>query len=159
MEHTQSRFAATDPVEYERFMGRWSRRLAKPFLEFAGIRPRNRVLDVGCGTGVLTAALAEAGAEAVGIDASEPYLEGARRHRPHPNITYELGDVRRMRFADGSFDGAISTLVLDIIPEVGSSRRRNAACHATRRGRRVGSLRLLGWILCFQPGLGYGVRA
>ena len=99
-------------------MGRWSRRLAKPFLEFAGIRPRDRVLDVGCGTGVLTAALAEVGAEAVGIDASEPYLEGARRHRSHPNITYELGDVRRMRFADGSFDGAVSTLVLDIIPEV-----------------------------------------
>ena len=114
----QSRFSATDPAEYEHFMGRWSRRLAKPFLEFAGIRPRDRVLDVGCGTGVLTAALAEIGAEPVGIDASEPYLDGARRHRSHPNITYELGDVRRMRFADASFDGAISTLVLDIIPEV-----------------------------------------
>jgi len=87
--------------------------LARPFLEFAGIRPRDRLLDVGCGTGVLTTALAEA----VGIDASEPYLEGARRYRSHPNITYELGDVRHMRFADGSF-AALSTLVLDIIPEV-----------------------------------------
>jgi hypothetical protein len=45
----QSRFSATDPAEYEHFMGRWSRRLVKPFLEFTGIRPRNRVLDVGCG--------------------------------------------------------------------------------------------------------------
>ena len=113
-----SGWLATDSGEYEHFMGRWSRRLAKPFLEFVGIRPRDRVLDVGCGTGVLTAALAEVGAEAVGIDASEPYLDGARRHRPHPNITYERGDVRRMRFADGSFDGAICTLVLDTIPEV-----------------------------------------
>lgn len=112
----QSRW--TDPVEYEHYMGRWSGRLARPFLEFAGIRPRDRVLDVGCGTGVLTAALAEVGATAVGIDGSEPYLEGARRHRSHPNITYELGDARRMRFADGFFDGAISTLVLDTIPEV-----------------------------------------
>ena len=85
---------------------------------FAGIRPRDRVLDVGRGTGVLTAALAEAGAEAIGIDASEPYLDGARRFRSHPNIIYELGDARRMRFADGSFDGAISTLVLDVLPEV-----------------------------------------
>jgi 2-polyprenyl-3-methyl-5-hydroxy-6-metoxy-1,4-benzoquinol methylase len=86
MGRTQSRFAATDPAEYERFMGRWSERLAKPFLDFAGIRPGERVLDVGCGTGVLMAALAEAGARAVGIDASEPYLDGARRRRSHPNI-------------------------------------------------------------------------
>ena len=117
MGRTQSRFAATDPAEYERFMGRWSERLAKPFLDFAGIRPGERVLDVGCGTGVLTAALAKAGAQAVGIDASEPYLDGARRRRSHPNIAYELGDVRRMRFADGSFDACVSTLVLDIIPD------------------------------------------
>uniref|UniRef100_UPI001359F29D class I SAM-dependent methyltransferase n=1 Tax=Geminicoccus flavidas TaxID=2506407 RepID=UPI001359F29D len=117
MGRTRSQFAATDPAAYEHFMGRWSRRLAKPFLEFVGTRPSDRVLDVGCGTGVLTAALAEAGAAAVGIDASEPYLDGARRLRSHPNITYELGDVRRMRFADGFFDGCVSTLVLDIIPE------------------------------------------
>jgi SAM-dependent methyltransferase len=112
----QSRWS--DPGEYEHRMGRRSRRLAEPFLAFTGIRPRDRVLDVGCGTGVLTAALAEIGAEAMGIDASEPYLDGARLHRSHPNITYELGDVRRLRFADASFDGAISTLVLDTIPEV-----------------------------------------
>ena len=115
MGRTQSRFAATDPAEYERFMGRWIERLAKPFLDFAGIRPGERVLDVGCGTGVLTAALAEAGAQAVGIDASEPYLDGARLRRSHPNIAYELGDVRRMGFADVSFDAGVSTLVLDII--------------------------------------------
>ena len=74
-----SRCSATDAADYEHFMRRWSRRLAKPFLEFAGIRLRDRVLDVGCGTGVLTAAMAEFGAEAVGIDVSEPYLDAARR--------------------------------------------------------------------------------
>jgi 2-polyprenyl-3-methyl-5-hydroxy-6-metoxy-1,4-benzoquinol methylase len=101
----QSRW--TDPAEYEHYMGRWSRRLARPFLEFADIRPRGRVLDIGCGTGVLTAAVAEVGAEAVGIDGSEPYRVGARRHRSHPNITYELGDARRARFADGSLRGML----------------------------------------------------
>src|SRR5215470_2192429 len=67
-------FLATDARAYEHFMARWSRRLAGPFLDFAGIKGGNRVLDVGCGTGVITAALAERGCTVVGLDASEPYL-------------------------------------------------------------------------------------
>jgi hypothetical protein len=46
-------FLATDARAYEHFMARWSRRLAGPFLYFAGIKGDNRVLDVGCGTGVI----------------------------------------------------------------------------------------------------------
>lgn len=98
-------------------MGRWSERLARPFLSFADIAPGGRVLDVACGTGVLTKALAAVGADVIGIDASEGYLEGARRHRSHPNITYQHGDIRQMRFDDGAFDAAVSTLALDVIPE------------------------------------------
>jgi SAM-dependent methyltransferase len=109
---------ATDPDAHEHFMGRWSRRLAGPFLEFAGIRPGDRVLDVGCGTGVLTAALAERGHKAVGIDSSEPYLSSARRLRPHPEVAFEIGDVRRLPHNDASFGACVSTLVLDIVSQV-----------------------------------------
>ena len=118
MSLTVPQFQATDPDVYEHFMGRWSARLVRPFLEFAGIQRGGRVLDVGCGTGVLTLALAERGAKAVGIDASEPYLGGARRHRPHPEVTYELADARHIPYADDSFDGCVSILALDVIPEV-----------------------------------------
>jgi len=111
-------FLATDPAVYEHFMGRWSRRLAGPFLDFSGVQPGDRVLDVGCGTGVITAALAKRGCITVGVDASEPYLDGARRDRPHPNVVYELGDARRMRHSGGSFDACVSTLAIDVIPEV-----------------------------------------
>jgi SAM-dependent methyltransferase len=111
-------FLATDPDVYEHFMGRWSRRLAHPFLDFAGIQPGDHVLDVGCGTGALTLALADRECKAVGSDASEPYLGGARRHRSHPAVTYELGDARRLRYADASFDACVSTLAIDVIAEV-----------------------------------------
>jgi 2-polyprenyl-3-methyl-5-hydroxy-6-metoxy-1,4-benzoquinol methylase len=56
---------ATDPYRYQHFMGRWSERLAGPFLTFAGVSPGSHVLDVGCGTGILTMALAETGVVAV----------------------------------------------------------------------------------------------
>src|SRR2546423_4239869 len=106
-------FLATDPDVYEHFMGRWSARLAEPFLEFAGVKPGYRVLDVGCGTGTVSLALAQRGAETVGVDASESYLDGARRLRSHPDVTYEHGDARQLQYSTASFDACVSTLVID----------------------------------------------
>lgn len=48
---------AADPAAYGRAMGRLSRRLAPPFLAFAALPPGAVVLDLGCGTGNLAAAL------------------------------------------------------------------------------------------------------
>ena len=118
MSSSLPQFLATDPDGYEHFMGRWSARLAEPFLDFAGVAPGQRALDVGCGTGTISLALAERGARTVGVDASEPYLEGARRLRSHPDVTYEHGDACRLVYPAASFDACVSTLVIDVIPEV-----------------------------------------
>ena len=83
----QGMFAESEA--YERFMGRWSRRLAPLFVRFAEVGPGQDVLDVGSGTGVLASAVAEAvpSARIVGIDPSAAYVEYAEAHadgRPGP---------------------------------------------------------------------------
>jgi SAM-dependent methyltransferase len=118
MEGTELRYKWADSDAYETFMGRWSELLALRFLRLLDLAPGSRVLDVACGTGVLAKALAEAGAHVTGVDASEEYLEGARRRRSHASITFERGDVRQLRFEDGLFDATVSSLALDVIPDV-----------------------------------------
>ena len=85
----------------------------------------------------------------IGIDASEGYLEGARRDRSHPNISYEHGDMHRMRFSDDQFDAAVSTLALDVVPEiepvVAEMKRVMPGSKATSRAK--GSHRKLGGLV------------
>jgi SAM-dependent methyltransferase len=117
MSATELQYKWNDPDVYQSYMGRWSEILAPKFISLLGIAPGSRVLDVACGTGILSKALAEAGASVTGIDVSDGFLQGARRLRSDSNITYEIGDIRNMRFADRSFDAAICTLALDVLPE------------------------------------------
>lgn len=114
-------FHARNADAYEQMMGRWSRRLAVPFLAFAGVADGERVLDVGCGTGSLTFALARAAnvAGIAAIDYSPVFLEAARRANDDPRITFEQGDACALPHADASFDRALSLLVLHFIPEAG----------------------------------------
>jgi SAM-dependent methyltransferase len=79
-------FNARDAGNYEKLMGRWSRRLAPLFIEHAGIADGEHVLEIGCGTGSLTFALPEVAALAglTAIDHSEIYLAAARAKNRDP---------------------------------------------------------------------------
>jgi ubiquinone/menaquinone biosynthesis C-methylase UbiE len=114
-----SKFHAKSADSYEQLMGRWSRRLARPFLDFAGLEPGERVLDVGCGTGSLTFTIPEV-ADVLsidGIDFSETYVDAARERNADPRITIARGDVCELPFPDDSFDRTLALLMLHFVPE------------------------------------------
>lgn len=115
---TSSTFVAADGDGYELNMGRWSRRLAVPFLDFAGASSAERVLDVGCGTGHLAAAVcAMAGVSEVhGVDLSPVYVEHAKRHNADPRLDFRVGDACALDYPDGAFDRVLSLLVLHFVP-------------------------------------------
>jgi demethylmenaquinone methyltransferase/2-methoxy-6-polyprenyl-1,4-benzoquinol methylase len=68
------------------------------------VRSGDRVLDACCGTGDLALAARDAGAEAVGLDFSEPMLQRARRKGPE--LEWVQGDLLALPFEDASFDAA-----------------------------------------------------
>ena len=103
----------TNPAGYDLFMGRWSARLAPLFVDFAGI-PEGRVLDLGCGTAVLSRTLLHRNPmfDVVGIDPALSYLGHARRLMPSLRIAFVCGAAEALPFADASFDAALALLVV-----------------------------------------------
>ena len=114
-----SSFTVRSADGYERLMGRWSRVLAVPFIEFAGVADGERILDVGCGTGSLTFALPQAAdlAEIAAIDFSPVFVAAAQQRNTDPRITIAQGDACAIPFPDGRFDRALSLLVLHFVPQ------------------------------------------
>ena len=115
---TSSTFAASDGDGYESQMGRWSRRLAPLFIDFAGIGGAHRVLDVGCGTGSLSFCLAQNPDIACvhGLDFSPAYVAHAKHHNHDSRLVFHVGDACALPFPDASFDHTLSLLALQFIP-------------------------------------------
>src|SRR5947207_13196476 len=126
-----------NPASYDEFMGRWSRRLAPRFAAFAGVRDAERVLDVGCGTGVLSRILLDlkAGIEGIGVDPAASYVEYARRVVRSPRACLEIGAAEALPFADKAFDASLSLLVLQEFPDAPKAVREMA--RVTRQGGTV----------------------
>lgn len=103
---------------YEPYVGRWSRLVARDFLAWLGISPGARWLDVGCGTGALSASILAHAAprEVVGIDPSAGYVAYAQEQVRNPRVRFEVGDARALPFEAGTFDAVVSGLVLNFVP-------------------------------------------
>lgn len=114
-----SNFTVRSAEGYERIMGRWSKRLAPLFIDFASLRDGGHVLDVGCGTGSLTFTLAGASnvARITAIDFSPVFVEAAQARNTDPKITIQQADACDLPFPAQSFDAALSLLVLHFVPD------------------------------------------
>jgi trans-aconitate methyltransferase len=84
-------------------------------VELLAPRAGERVLDLGCGRGELTAMLAARGAVVTGLDASEEMLVAARAR--HPELTFVAGDAQALAFAD-TFDAVFSNAALHWMPRM-----------------------------------------
>ena len=83
-----------------------SARFVDALLDAAGVGVGTRLLDVCCGTGVVTVAAANRGADVSGVDFSAAMLGEAQR--PHPQLRFDEGDAEALLYADGSFDAVVS---------------------------------------------------
>jgi len=102
---------------YDRFMGRYSAPLAPELADFALIAAGQRVLDVGCGPGALTAELVRRlGPDAVAaVDPSESFVAAARQRQPGVNV--QRAAAERLPFGDRAFDAALAQLVVHFMTD------------------------------------------
>lgn len=135
---------------YEHYMGRWSRRVAEKFLAWLA-PPRDAAwLEVGCGTGALTAAILAGCAprSILATDPSDGFLAHARSTIHDARVHFETAGAENLPADDASVDVAVAALVLNFMPD------RQAALAEMRRISRPGGL--LGFYVWDYPGGGIG---
>jgi len=107
-------------IPYEPFMGRWSRKIAPLFLGWLDQPANLRWLDVGCGTGALSAMITQQSfpQEVLGIDPSEAFVEFASRlAKEQVNVSFKVAGAENIPAPDHYFDIAVSALALNFFPD------------------------------------------
>lgn len=118
MDHKQVSDTWERGSPYERYVGRWSRRIAPRFLSWLSIPDGRRWLDVGCGTGALCAAIVDccSPSSVTGVEPSEGFLGTARENLGGRAALYQ-GSATAIPLGDGAVDVVVSGLVLNFVPE------------------------------------------
>jgi len=111
-------------------MGRYAEPLAAVFAAFARVGAGDKVLDVGCGVGALTAHLRSVGAEVAAIDPSPPFIDAIRMRLP--DVDVRRGTAEELPYGTAAFDAALAQLVVHFMkdPVAGLSQM----ARVTRRG-------------------------
>jgi SAM-dependent methyltransferase len=104
---------------YESYMGRWSRRIAPLFLDLLALPSRLDWLEIGCGTGALSAAIVTRcdPESLVAIDSSEGFLAKARASVSDPRAEFRQGDAQALAIETASRDAVVSALTLNFVPD------------------------------------------
>jgi ubiquinone/menaquinone biosynthesis C-methylase UbiE len=100
----------TSDDAYDKFMGRYSMRLAPLFADFAGVREGQRVLDVGAGPGALAAELVRRDAVVAAVDPSDAFVAALQRRLP--DVETHAAPAEELPWPDEHFDAALAQLVV-----------------------------------------------
>lgn len=108
-----------DGDAYERYIGRWSRPIGAMFLDWLAQPAGLRWVDVGCGTGALSATVLERNSPSgiTGVEPSEGFLGVARARIKDDRASFKLGDAQDLPLEDADADVAVSGLVLNFVPD------------------------------------------
>ncbi len=102
---------------YDRFMGRYSVLLSPQLADLAGVRSGQRVIDVGCGPGALTAELVSrlGPASVSAVDPSESFVAAAQAR--YPGVDVQTASAEQLPYPDGAFDVALAQLVVHFMSD------------------------------------------
>lgn len=128
-----------DALAHLVFGGRRSRVYAR-LAALSGTRPGDHVLDVGCGTGVLTRAVARCaapGGSVIGVDPSEEALARARRTTRLDNCTFQAGSAEALDLPDTDYDIVVSSLMIHHLPDQDRARALAEMSRVLRPGGRI----------------------
>jgi SAM-dependent methyltransferase len=127
---------------YDFYMGRWSRQVAPRFLDWLGVPDGRDWLEVGCGTGALSAAILAHGKprSLLAIDPSEGFIAKARANVPDTRASFQVGDARALPAEPASRDAIVSALVLNFVPD-----RQKALAEMKRVARRGAAIGFYVW--------------
>ena len=119
----------TSAEAYDRGVGRYGAALSAELIRVSGVAAGHRCLDVGCGPGALTSALARVAGtgQVAAVDPSPPFVEACAKRVPDADV--REASAEELPFADAEFDAVLSQLVVNFLsdPERGVSEMRRVA--------------------------------